>query len=185
VPETLDAARALFAAAGYGEEAVLIDYVLERVERAPAVANRFVIPVSIDDLDANGLLGEDYPQTCWERAVETLMAGKQTVEGMAVASDEGIEAVLLYRTERAAASSAPSPSTVPSTRVLSLRCFVEDDGARVKLLLSRLPLRDAEPVCFPKVHPSELSPEFIQALGFRAAARYRLCAASARGTQRS
>jgi hypothetical protein len=32
----------------------------------------FVIPVSVDDLVANGLLDEDAPPSCWERSLETL-----------------------------------------------------------------------------------------------------------------
>ena len=57
---------------------------------------RFVIPVTVDDLAANGLLGEDYPQMCWERSVETLTARKDDIAGLAVASDERIEAYILY-----------------------------------------------------------------------------------------
>ena len=51
-------------------------------ERARLGSRRaFVIPVSVDDLAANGLLGEDYPQTCWERSVETLTAGRTRSQG--------------------------------------------------------------------------------------------------------
>ena len=57
----------------------------------------FVIPVTVDDLAANGLLGEAHPQVCWERSVETLTARKDDIAGLAVASDERIEAYLLYR----------------------------------------------------------------------------------------
>ena len=59
-------------------------------------AGRFVIPVTVDDLAANGLLGEADPQVCWERSVETLTARKDDIAGLAVASDERIEAYLLY-----------------------------------------------------------------------------------------
>ena len=55
-----------------------------------------MIPVTVDDLAANGLLGEDHPQVCWERSVETLTARKDDIAGLAVASDERIEAYLLY-----------------------------------------------------------------------------------------
>ena len=59
-----------------------------------------MIPVTVDDLAANGLLGEADPQACWERSVETLTARKDDIAGLAVASDERIEAYLLYvRTE--------------------------------------------------------------------------------------
>ena len=41
----------------------------------------FVIPVTVDDLAANGLLGEADPQVCWERSVETLTARKDDIAG--------------------------------------------------------------------------------------------------------
>src|SRR5512145_2793637 len=84
IPETLVPARELFGASGYVEEARLTDYVLDRdANDVGEAAGMFVIPVTIDDLAANGLLGEAppspsasagqvHPQVCWERSVETL-----------------------------------------------------------------------------------------------------------------
>ena len=63
---------------------------------APALNGSFIIPVTVDDLAANGLLGDEYPQTCWERSVETLIARKDEITGLAIASDERFEAYLLY-----------------------------------------------------------------------------------------
>ena len=168
VPETLAPARGLFSACGYIEEAVLTDYVLDR----PALSERgnaarvegFVIPVTVDDLAANDLLGESNPQVCWERSVETLKAGKDEIQGLAVASDERIEVYLLY-------------TRAPMSEILSFRSFVEDDGARLKQLLSRL---DGETFRFRKVHPAEVSEEMLKTLGFRPAAAHRLYAANAR-----
>src|SRR5687767_11987558 len=102
VPETFAAARALFSACGYVEEAVLTDYVLEH--EGPALSEHggsarvegFVIPVTIDDLAANGLLEEAQSRFWWERSVDTLIARKDEIAGFAVASDERIEAYLLY-----------------------------------------------------------------------------------------
>ena len=91
--------RALFSASGYVQEAMLTDYVLEGPalsERSAARVEGFVIPVTIDDLAANGLLEEAHQQVCWERSVETLTARKDDIAGLAVASDERIEAYLLY-----------------------------------------------------------------------------------------
>src|SRR5262245_50978608 len=86
VPETLAPAGELFSAGGYVQEALLTDYALER----PALSERddaarvegFVIPVTIDDLAANGLLEEPRSQTCWERSVETLTARKDEIAGL-------------------------------------------------------------------------------------------------------
>ncbi len=163
VQETFDAACGLFSVSGYAQETLLTDYVLEPVEPdAPAVIGRFVIPVTVDDLAANGLLQEAHPQVCWERSVETLTARKDDIAGLAVASDERIEAYLLY---------------VNSTEILSLRSFVDDGGARLTQLLSRL---GPGTLRFPKVHPAEISKEFLETLGFRPAGGHLLYTARAR-----
>ena len=166
VPENLAPACELFNAVGYVQEALLTDYVLE----GPALSERgnaarvegFVIPVTIDDLAANGLLGDDHPPTCWERSVETLTARKDDIAGLAVASDEQIEAYLLY---------------VKGGEIMSLRSFVNDGGTRLKLLLSRLGPGSFR---FPRVHPAEISTEFLNTLGFHPAGLHLLYAATAR-----
>jgi len=171
VPEMLADASGLFSASGYVQEALLTDYVLSPSTRAELPRSlragpdgAFVIPVTVDDLAANGLLGEDYPQTCWERSVETLTARKDEIAGLAVASDERIEASLLYIKDGGGAE------------IMSFRSFVEDDGAGLNHLLSRLGPGSFR---FPKVHPAEFSKECLEALGFRPAGVHRLYAARA------
>jgi hypothetical protein len=177
VPETLAPACGLFSASGYVQEALLTDYVLhptahttrrggpgqrEKQDGRDDHDGRFVIPVTIDDLAANGLLEEVHPKVCWERSVETLSARKDDILGLAVASDERIEAYLLY---------------VKPTEILSLRSFVDDGGARLRQLLSRLV---PGTFGFPKVHPEEISKELLEILGFRPAGGHLLYAARAR-----
>ncbi len=202
VPETLAATCELFSASGYVQEALLTDYVLER----PALSARgsaarvegFVIPVTVDDLAANGLLGEAPPsplasagqvdpspgvpaarslrggvEVCWQRSVETLTARKDDIAGLAVASDERIEAYVLYV--------EPVEGTeVEATEIVSLRTFIEDGGARLKQLLSRLRAQGTRTLRFQKVHPAEISKEFLETLGFRPAGGHLLYAAKAR-----
>ncbi len=165
VPESLAATCELFAASGYVQEAVLIDYVLQREEKDPQDTVRFVIPVTVDDLAANGLLGESDPQVCWARSVETLTARKDDIEGIAVASDERIEAFILY---------------VKDGEVLLVRSFIEDGGARLKQLLSQLCARGIGTFRFPKVHPAEISQQLLETIGFRRAGGHRLYVAKAR-----
>ena len=166
VPETLAATCGLLSASGYVEEAVLTDYVLQSEETSGDQGGHFVIPVTVDDLAANGLLGEDHPQVCWERSVETLTARKDDIAGLAVASDERIEAYLLYVNRG-----------VEGTEIMALRSFIEDGGARLKQLLSRLGMGTCR---FPKVHPAEISKECLETLGFRPVGGHRLYAARAR-----
>ena len=166
VPETLVPARELFGASGYVQEALLTDYVLERPEKdGGGIEGSFVIPVTLDDLAANGLLAQVDPQTCWERSVETLSARKDEIEGLGVASEEQIEASLLYMKREATAE------------IVSLQTRVEDGGARLKLLLGHLRARGLETVRFPKVHPAEISKDLLETLGFRPAGGHLLYAA--------
>jgi GNAT superfamily N-acetyltransferase len=166
VPDTLAAARGLFSASGFVQEALLTDYVLECGEHEVPGAPGFVIPVTVDDLAANGLLGEDHPRGCWERSVETLTARKDDIAGLAVASDERIEAYLLYMQREAG-----------PPEILSLRSFIDDGGGRLKQLLSQLGVGTFR---FSKVHPAEISKECLETLSFRAAGEHRLYAARAR-----
>lgn len=192
VPETFAPACELFSASGYVQEGLLTDYVLQREENDPPAAvgmfddqdGRFVIPVTVDDLAANGLLGEAHPQLCWKRSVETLTAMKNDIAGLAVASDERIEAYLLYYMKGGVgpegnAEGGPRPSA-PTTEIVSFRTFIEDGGARLRQLLFRLLAKGMGTFRFPKVHPAEISEEFLETLGFRAAAAHRLYAATAR-----
>jgi GNAT superfamily N-acetyltransferase len=170
VPETLAPACALFSACGYVEEALLTDYVLEGEEiDVRHAAGTFVIPVTLDDLAANDLLGEGHPQTCWERSIETLTARKDEIQGLAVASDERIEAYLLYVKREA-----------PPAEIVSLRSFIDDGGAGLKQLLSQLRARGITSFRFPKVHPTEISTQLVETLGFRPAGGHLLYAAKAR-----
>ena len=177
VPETLVATCGLFSACGYAEEAVLTDYVLEgpapRERGSAARVEGFVIPVTVDDLTANGLLAEADAEAsnswCWERSVETLNARKDEITGLAVASDERIEAYLLY-----------VGRGLEEAEMVSLRSFVEDGGARLTQLLSQLRARGMMTFRLPKVHPAEISKELLETLGFRPAGGHLLYAARAR-----
>ncbi len=165
VPEALADGRGLFTASGYVQEAVLTDYVLQREENDAREGAGFVIPVTVDDLAANDLLGAAHPQACWERSVETLTARKDDIAGLAVASDERIEAYLLY---------------IKDGEILSLRSFIDDGGACLKQLIFRLGAQGMTTFRFPKVHPAEISKELLETLGFRPAGGHLLFATRAR-----
>ena len=132
----------------------LTDYVLHVGERdARAVPGGLVIPVTVDDLAANGLLEDAHSQGCWERSVETLTARKDEVAGLAVASHERIKAYVLYVT-RGMDPLAGALAEAGETEIVSLRSFVDDGGARLNQLLSRLRARGMRTLRFPKVHPA-------------------------------
>jgi GNAT superfamily N-acetyltransferase len=177
VPEACAPACELFSASGYVQETLLTDYVLEpEGGDAPAVASaaalraeagdhggRFVIPVTLGDLSANGLVGEADPQVCWERSAETLTARKHDIVGLALASDERIEACLLHVTHG-----------TRETEIVLLRSFIEDGGPRLKRLLAHLRAQGMETLRLSKVHPAEIAAERLEALGFRPTGRRHL-----------
>jgi GNAT superfamily N-acetyltransferase len=168
VPDTLGPARGLFDASGFDEEAVLTDYVLEHGregDEARDMGDLLVIPVTPNDLAANGLAGAT-SHVCWERSPETLAATNGDIAGLAVASDEQIEAYLLYKDDGV---------------VVGLQSFVEDKGARLRRLLTLAGTRVSSTLRIPKVHPTEFSTDLLDAAGFRPAGEYRLFAAAAKG----
>lgn len=180
VPDTFGPACGLFNTSGFVQEALLTDYVWRRdeydVREGMSQANDrdgwFVIPVTIDDLLANGLLGEAHPQACWERSIDTLTARKDDITGLAVASDERIEACLLYVKHGADPDSR--------AEIVSLRSFADDGGAGLVQLLSQLPARGIKTLWFPKVHPADIAKECLETFGFRPAGGHLLYAATAR-----
>jgi hypothetical protein len=127
------------------------------VQADPGTPGEFVIPVTVDDLVANGLLEEAHPQVCWKRSVETVTARKDDLEGLAVASDERIEAYLLYIKDGAGAE------------IVSFRSLIDDGGALLTQLFSRLRARGIKTFRFSKVHPGEIAKEVLETLGFRPA----------------
>ena len=76
---------------------------------------------------------------------------------------------------------ATSPSSgAPAVEVVSLRSFIEDEGACLRQLLAGLRARGPWTLRFSKVHPAEFSSGFLETLGFRPAGRHLLYAATAR-----
>jgi hypothetical protein len=172
VPQTLASACELFGTLGFVREAVLVDYVLEReVPVAREVGGRFVIPVTVDDLAANALLDGAGRRKCWTRSAETLAARKDEIAGFAVASDDRLEAWLLY--VRCGAE----------IDIVSFCSVVADGGARLALLLSRIPTQGAWTLRLQKVHPDEIPGELMEELGFRAIGGHLLYATSARAAR--
>jgi hypothetical protein len=205
VPETLAPACELFSTSGYIQEAVLTDYVFhptahttrrggpgQREEQDSDLREGFVIPVTVDDLAANDLLGEADRHVCWKRSVETLTARKDDIAGLAVASDERIEAYVLYmrcgmdpptiapgRQRELRRDLAGALADAGETEIVSLRSFIDDGGARLKQLLSQLRTQGMESFRFPKVHPAEISKGWLETLGFSPMGGHLLYAARA------
>ena len=77
---------------------------------------------------------------------------------LAIASDERIEAFVLYRSDGT---------------LLSLRSLVDDGGAGLGALLRRVTSTGLDRLTLAKVHPGEIQEACLEALGFRPAGRHR------------
>ncbi len=95
-----------------------------------------------------------------DASVETLTARKDDIAGFAVASDERIEAYLLYVT-----GGADPPGH--AAEIVSLRTFLDDGGAHLRRLIARVRAQGFGSCRIPKVHPAEGVSELLATLGFR------------------
>jgi len=170
VPEQCEAARALFAACGFSEDALLTDVarvhddvptVAPASAHARALDEALLVPVTVDDLAANGLLDATDAPVCWARAAETLMARKAELSGLALVSDQGFEAFLLFSARN------------DEAQIVALRSLVDDGEQGLRRLCAVLPAMGLRTSVMPRVHPSEASSSHLEALGFRPAERYR------------
>jgi hypothetical protein len=124
-----------------------------------------VIPASVGDLAANGLL-TDPGDICWERAAATLKGREDLLEGVALASAESIAAFALFL----------RPAAGPGAAVAALRA---PDAAAFARLVAVLAERAGWPLTLPKVHPGEIPAGWLAAAGFRAAGAHHRYAARA------
>jgi GNAT superfamily N-acetyltransferase len=165
IPHSLPAAAAFFEACGYARETTLTDFILDAAPPAAPAGSWFVIPASVGDLAANGLL-TDPGGICWERAAATLKGREDRLHGVALASADSIVAFALFL--RAA--------TGPGAALAAVRA---PDAAAFARLVAVLAERTGWPLTLPKVHPGELPSGWLAAAGFRAAGTHHRYAARA------
>lgn len=92
------------------------------------------------------------------------MARKEEIAGLAVASDEGIEAYVMLL----------KPVDDGPAEILRLRALAEkDDGKGLALLLSIAREQGIGSFRFPRVNATEISTGTLEALGFRRSGSYR------------
>lgn len=94
VPEEREDLRRFLHVCGYAGEATLTDWVREGSGEGGSL--QAWAPVTVDQLVESGAL-EDLPGVAWERAVPTLLARKDVLNGLAAASAERIEGWVLWR----------------------------------------------------------------------------------------
>ena len=160
IPQALGPACELFHATGFVEEARLTDYVSHADVGVPPAPldGRFIIPVTLDDLAANGALEAAHPHACWARSSEALTARKNDLRGLAVASDERIEAYVLHTDDG---------------EIAALHTLVDDGGTRLRVLCARIRAGGIETLSLAQIHPEEIAADMLTTLGFHPAGAHR------------
>ncbi len=157
VPQSLKGVCAFLEACGWRREVEYTDFVLrDPAARGESVEpSDLVIPTTIDELIANEAF-DAAAHRCWARSPATLVNRKDSIRGLAVASDVRIEAYLLFE-ER---------------RLLALGCADEDRReVWLGLLLRQFGGADPRPALFERAHPGEVPFELLRSCGFEPSTR--------------
>ncbi len=154
-PRSLPAASALLEAVDYRRELAYTDY-LRPPSPAEPVPAELVMPITVQDLDDDGLL--DIPDhVAWERQRLTLLNRDDELEGVAVATPERVEAYLLHRlSDDGATLDVVAVGGHPS----------EQRDLLLKLLLRHLAGTTELPLRLPRLAPEEVPPAVLDAVGF-------------------
>ncbi len=143
-------------AANYRFETTLLDYHRPAGEVEP-VPDGWTLPISVDELVAEGLL-QRRDGRAWCRSHETLLARKDELQGLAIASPERLEAFLIFD---------PSPTARGGLAVLALECV---DRARQEVflgvLLRALATRSGGALELPRLSDDEVPRSVLEAAGF-------------------
>jgi len=163
VPESLTGACALLEACGWRREVEYTDFVLRdsSLGAKSVEPSDLVIPITLDELIANEAF-DAAARRSWARSPATLVNRKESIRGLAVASDVRIEAYLLFE----------EPPSGGERRLLALGCA--DESRRemwLGLLLRQVLSADPRPALFERVHPDEVSFELLRSCGFEPSAR--------------
>jgi len=170
VPAVEEGACAFLEACGYARERTFTDLLLHRRPEPPSAAE-FVVEVTADDLLAHGAV-ERVSGAAWHRAPEAIARRRADLQGLALASDERIEAHVLYH------SAAPRG---PCEILAFGAAMPERRDALLALLIQTLAARSEGPVVLRRTTPDEVPFPLLEALGFRPAGRTHVYAIDAKG----
>jgi GNAT superfamily N-acetyltransferase len=156
IPTTLDGARRFFEGCGFSPYARFVDFAAD----APLAVDRreadLVSAATVDELLAAGAL--DTPTAlAWERSVPAIEGRKREIEGLAIASDVRVEALVLFR------------SVADGNEILRLSA---PDAGPLAALVGALRRRKPGAIVIPKVSPAEIDFSILEALGFRRRSEY-------------
>jgi GNAT superfamily N-acetyltransferase len=145
-----------FERCGFAAEKCYSDFVSGEGRAALAMAAGLVSAVTVEELVQSGTLEPSLPRP-WERSLATLVSRSREIDGLAIASDERVEAYVLHRMHAGACE------------------IVALGGARSELLsplLADLRRRSGAPARICKVAEGEIPGALLVALGFHRESEY-------------
>jgi ribosomal protein S18 acetylase RimI-like enzyme len=155
VPADNATARALFEACGYREDRRTTDFRLEGGAGSPAPAG-LVQDVALDEIGEASLPSEGAARS-WGRTRATLVARKDRLRGLAIASAERLEAAVLCYRE----GEVTSVGWIWASENRS-------GSAALGTLFAELGHREGSPIVIPRVGPEEIDFDLLKGLGFTA-----------------
>lgn len=159
VPADDAAACALFVACGWRTERTYRDFRLDASIAGDAPASAAIAEVTLDDIADAALPPVEAPRS-WPRSRGTLVNRAERLRGLALASDERVEASLLYTRDDASGSAVWSLHAAPGV----------DPARALGLLIRELRRRAPGPVLIPAIADSEVAAGVLAHLGFSAGA---------------
>lgn len=160
IPETWPDALRFFESCGYRPEGTFADFRWDASRRSPDVTAP-AMPVTLDELVEDGAWDGGIRRS-WERSLQTVANLRTQLEGLAVASDERIEAWVLVR--------RPEPGVRELVALGSARG--ERARAVLGILVAHLCGREPSPVVVPRISSDEVEYGVLESWGFRRTARY-------------
>lgn len=159
VPEHLEGAAEFFDAFGWERVATLTDYRRPPRPLGDAKGAELVIATTFDELEANGVLEKGVTR-CWSRDLETLGKHRDSLQGLAVASVERIEAWVLFL------------DSDKERAVQGFGSFRGQGKAVWQELLWRQLASDDRELTISRVHPGENPARTLESRGFKPRANY-------------
>jgi len=155
-PTVLEGACHFFERCGFSQYARFVDFVAEAPLAVEDREAELVSCATVDELLAAGALDVS-SALAWERSVPAIEGRKREIEGLAIASDVHIEALVLFR------------SVAEGNEILRLSARRAEPLAA---LVGALQRRRAGAIVIPKVSPAEIHFSILEALGFRRRSEY-------------
>jgi len=149
------AACRFFERCGFSPYARFADFSADGPLAVDRQAN-LVSPATIDELLAAGAL-DPSPSLAWERSMPAIESRRREIEGLAIASDVSIEALVLFR---------------PTARGNEIVRLSARRAEPLAALVAALQRRRGGAILVPKVSATEVDFAVLEALGFRRGSEY-------------